>query len=261
MTPANEQGQNGTNGTSSTGISGGTSGGSGMEPSTPAMGASSVAADPAAGGIGISDATTRGAGPDSSQSSTATGSTAGQTGMAMGGSSMTGGSDMSAAGGQDKFAAVREHATKLRGQATDRARTAAESGKDRATQTLDGLAQAVHDAAGNLEQQVSPQIAQYAHRAADALDDLSESLRNKSVDELMDDVQSYMRRSPAVAIGAAVAVGFALSRFLKATSPARSSAYGGSYAAGNGIDMAGANSGMSSGTSMPGTSGRTSYNA
>jgi len=265
MTPANDQGQNGTNGTGSTG---GTTGGTGMEPSTPAMGASSTTTGPAASGIGISDAATRGSGPDSSQSSTATGSTTGQTGMTQtgmtSGGGMSGSTDMTGggSGGQQKFTAVREQASKLRGQATDRARTAAESGKDRATQTLDGLAQEVHDAAGNLEQQVGPQVAQYAHRAADALDELSASLRNKSVDELMDDVQGYMRRSPAVAIGAAVAVGFALSRFLKASSPTRSGSYGGSYASGgyatgNGSDMAGIGG---TGSSSMG-SGRTGYNA
>lgn len=223
MTPANEQDRNKT--------TGGTTSGGGMEPSTPAMGASSATTDPAAGGIGINDSMTGGLGPDASQSSAATGSTGGQTGM--GGSSMgSAGAGMSGsggAGGQQTFSRVkeqaREQATKLRSQATDRARTAASSGKDRATQTLDGLAQAVHDAAGNLEQQVNPQIAQYAHRAADALDNLSERLRNKDVDELLNDAQDFMRRSPAVAIGAAVAVGFALSRFLKATSSPSTGSY------------------------------------
>lgn len=115
------------------------------------------------------------------------------------------------------LAKVRGEATKLRGQATERARSAAEDGKLRATETLDGFARSIHDVAGNLEEQVGPQLAQYAHRAADTLDEFSAALRNKSVDELLDDTRSFVRRSPAIAIGAAVALGFALSRFLKAT--------------------------------------------
>ena len=115
------------------------------------------------------------------------------------------------------LAKVKGEATKLRGQATDRARSAAEDGKLRATETLDGFARSIHDVAGNLEEQVGPQLAQYAHRAADTLDEFSANLRSKSVDELVDDARSFVRRSPAIAIGAAVAVGFALSRFLKAT--------------------------------------------
>ena len=112
---------------------------------------------------------------------------------------------------------VRGEATKLRGQATDRVRSAAEDGKLRASETLDGFARSIHDVAGNLEEQVGPQLAQYAHRAADSLDEFSTTLRNKSVDELVDDTRNFVRRSPAIAIGAALAVGFALSRFLKAT--------------------------------------------
>lgn len=198
MNPADKQGQNGTNANGNLG----TAGSSGMEPTTPAMGASSSRADPTASGIGIDDTATR-SGPDMSESSAATGSTGGA---------------MTTTGSTERLARVKEEATKLRGQATDRARSAAEQGKTRATETIDGLARAVHDAAGNLEQQLSPQVAQYAHRAADALDNLSDSLRNKSVDELLDDARGFARRNPAVALGAAVAVGFALARFLKATS-------------------------------------------
>lgn len=200
MTPANEQGQNGTNGSTNTSGFGSTTGG--MEPATPAMGMSSSTADPLAGGI--DDTQTR-TGPDASQSS-----------------AYTQGSGMPASGATgadgERISKVKEQATKLRSQATDRVRSAAVEGKTRATDTLDGVARAVHEAAGNLEAQVNPQVAQYVHRAADALDNFSASLRNKSIDEIVEDATDYARRSPAVAIGAAVALGFALSRFLKATS-------------------------------------------
>src|SRR5687767_4811998 len=200
MNPAEEQGQNGTKGGSDIGASGRTAG---MEPTTPAMGASSSStADPMASGIGIDDSVTR-SGPDVSESSAATGATMSQGGF-------NAGATPGSTGGSEKLSRAKERAkeeaVKLRGQATDRARSAAETGKTRATETIDGFARAVHEAAGNLEQQVSPQIAQYAHRAADALDDLSETLRSKSVDELIDDARDFARRSPAVAIGAAVAV-------------------------------------------------------
>lgn len=156
---------------------GGESLSSGMEPSTPAMGASSSVADSAAGG-----------------------------------------NFGAASGNQGAMSKVKDEAFKLRSQATDRARSAAEDGKIRATEKLDGFARSIHDVAGNLEEQVGPQLAQYAHRAADALDEFSANLRNKEVDELVDDAREFVRRSPAIAIGAAVALGFALSRFLKATS-------------------------------------------
>lgn len=137
------------------------------------------------------------------------------------------------------LAKVRGEATKLRGQATDRARSAAEDGKLRATETLDGFARSIHDVAGNLEEQVGPQLAQYAHRAADSLDEFSATLRNKSVDELVDDARSFVRRSPAIAIGAAIAVGFALSRFLKATAADEPRAGRNAYAVDDDDDMPG----------------------
>lgn len=122
-----------------------------------------------------------------------------------------------ASGDEGAMGFVRGGASKLRSQAADRARSAAEDGKLRATETIDGFARSVHDIAANLEEQVGPQLAQYAHRAADALDEFSANLREKDVEELVDDAREFVRRSPAIAIGAAVALGFALSRFLKAT--------------------------------------------
>ena len=217
MNPADEQGPNGTKSSNDMGASGRTPG---MEPTTPTVGASSSTADPMASGIGIDDAATR-SGPDAGESSAATGSTMNQGGFNAGATTGAGGSEKLSRAKER----AKEEAVKLRGQATDRARSAAEQGKSRATETIDGFARAVHEAAGNLEQQVNPQIAQYAHRAADALDSLSDSLRNKSVDELLDDARDFARRSPAVAIGAAVAVGFALSRFLKATSSPSAGSY------------------------------------
>jgi ElaB/YqjD/DUF883 family membrane-anchored ribosome-binding protein len=235
MNPADKQGQNGTNASGNLGATGS----SGMEPTTPAMGASSSMTDPTASGIGINDTATR-SGPDASESSAATGST--------GGAMTTAGSS----GGGERLARVKEEATKLRGQATDRARSAAEQGKTRATETIDGFARAVHDAAGNLEQQVSPQVAQYAHRAADALDNLSDSLRNKSVDELLDDARSFARRNPAVALGAAVAVGFALARFLKATSsPTTGSGRRSDYALDDEAEMPGLATTRTTGSTQP----------
>lgn len=192
MNPADKQGPNGTNGN-------GDRNPSGMQPSTPAFGASSSTSDPLTSGFDAGDAV-----------STPT--------MGAFNASATGGSLDASTGGTEKLTRIKEQATRLRGQATDRAMNAAEQGKTRATEAIDGVARAVHDAAGNLEQQVSPQVAQYAHRAADALDEISQSLRGKSVDQLLVDARNFARRSPAIAIGAAVAVGFALSRFLKATS-------------------------------------------
>lgn len=112
---------------------------------------------------------------------------------------------------------IRAEAASLRDQATGTARTAAETGKTKASDTIDGVAQFVHDSAATLGERTAPQVADYANRAADALDDFSQTLRTKSIDELIGDVRNFVKRSPAVAVGAAVAIGFALTRFAKAS--------------------------------------------
>lgn len=197
MTPADEPGRKKTSD-----ATGGTSV-LGSEAATPAVGASE---SPSASGIGVNDSLTSGSGPDVGQAAPGVG------GAAASGMTTTEGA------GNEKFARVKTEASKLRDQATDRARSAAVTGKQRASETIDGLAQTVHETATKLEQQTSPQVARYAHQAADALDSLSATLRTKDVDELVDDARQLIRRSPAIAIGAAAAIGFALSRFLKASS-------------------------------------------
>jgi ElaB/YqjD/DUF883 family membrane-anchored ribosome-binding protein len=117
----------------------------------------------------------------------------------------------------DTKSRVKAEATKLKSEATSRARSAAETGKAKTAETVDGLAQTMHDAAEQLGARTNPKVANYAHQAADALEGFSAKLREKSVDDIVEDTKTFVRRSPAVAIGAAVAIGFVLSRFLKSS--------------------------------------------
>ena len=112
---------------------------------------------------------------------------------------------------------IRSEAATLRVQATEKARNAAETGKAKASDTIDGVAQFVHDNASTLGERTTPQVTDYANRAADALDGFSQNLRTKSIDDIIVDVRTFVKRSPAVAVGAAVAIGFALTRFAKAS--------------------------------------------
>ena len=112
---------------------------------------------------------------------------------------------------------IRSEAESLRDQATESARSAAETGKAKASDTIDGVAQFVHDSAATLGERTTPRVTDYANRAADALDEFSQTLRTKSIDDLIGDVRAFVKRSPAVAVGAAVAIGFTLTRFAKAS--------------------------------------------
>jgi ElaB/YqjD/DUF883 family membrane-anchored ribosome-binding protein len=113
-------------------------------------------------------------------------------------------------------AKVGEAAQGLKGQATEKAREYALLGKDKATGGLDGLYGLIEDAAKAIDDKVGPEFGGYAHRAAEMVSGLNDSIRAKDVDELLDDAKTIIRKNPALAIGAAAIVGFALARMMKA---------------------------------------------
>lgn len=65
----------------------------------------------------------------------------------------------------------------------------------------------------------SSQVARLAESAADGLQGVSDALRNKDLDGLLRDVESFARRSPVAFFGIAALAGFAAVRFLKASEP------------------------------------------
>ena len=138
------------------------------------------------------------------------------------GGTASGGGDTTGSGGgtREKMKGqMREQIQSLKGQATDKAREYADQGKERATTALDNFSEVVQDAARSVDERLGSEYGQYAHRAADAVTQLAEGLRGKSVDDLLDDSRSLIRKSPGVAIGAAALVGFALARVVKAGMP------------------------------------------
>ena len=110
---------------------------------------------------------------------------------------------------------VREEAGKLAGQAGDKARAFADTGKEKATGALDEFSNLMRDAAGSVDERLGEQYGQYARSAADQISGFAESLRGKQVDDLIGDARDFVRKSPAVAVGIAAGVGFVLARLLK----------------------------------------------
>lgn len=110
---------------------------------------------------------------------------------------------------------VKEEATKLGGQATDRLRAFADDGKSKATGALDELAKAIEDAASTIDEKVGAQFGDYARSASGQVTSLAESLKGKDVDELLDDARELIRKSPGIAVGTAAALGFVVARLLR----------------------------------------------
>ena len=104
---------------------------------------------------------------------------------------------------------------KIGQQATETVRSFAEMGKERAGGALDQLAQMLTDAAGQVDGKLGAQYGQYARTAAEQVQGFAGSVRDKNLDELLDDAREVVRKSPAVAIGAAAAIGFVVARLVQ----------------------------------------------
>ena len=113
---------------------------------------------------------------------------------------------------------IGETTANLRGQATDKARDWASQSKDKAVGALDNVVKLVDDAAGTIDEKVGEKYGSYARQAAQSISGLAASIREKDVDDLVRDARDAVRKSPALAIGAAAAVGFLLARIIKSAS-------------------------------------------
>ena len=91
--------------------------------------------------------------------------------------------------------------------------------KDRATDGLGSVAHAVRQSTQQLRDQQHDTIAQYIEQAADQLEKLSTRLKEKNVNEIVDDAQRFARQRPALFVGSAFAIGLLGARFLKSSSP------------------------------------------
>ena len=112
--------------------------------------------------------------------------------------------------------ALKDNVIKFANDAGEKAKGFAEDGKSRAGTALDELAKMLQEAAGTVDEKVGDQYGQYARTAADAVSSFSDSLKAKQVDDVIDDVRDFVKKSPAVAIGTAAAIGFVLARLVKA---------------------------------------------
>ena len=100
----------------------------------------------------------------------------------------------------------------------DTARAQLTSQKNRATDGLGSISQAVRQSTHQLRDQEHDVVAHYVEQAADQIDRFSQQLRNKDVGDLMQDVQRMARRRPALFISGAFAVGLIGARFFKSSS-------------------------------------------
>ena len=109
-------------------------------------------------------------------------------------------------------ATVKDDFANFKDKAADGARAAADRGKERAADALGGIGKILRESADTIDEKVGSQYGEYARKAADAVDGFAGKVDAKDVDDIVEDARQFVRKSPAVAIGAAAAIGFILAR-------------------------------------------------
>ncbi|MEC9017291.1 MAG: hypothetical protein VYC29_05180 [Pseudomonadota bacterium] len=107
------------------------------------------------------------------------------------------------------------HVDPLKDQAGKTAKSAAIVAKDKTGTAMQSLAKLISDTAGTVDAKLGPQYGDYARQAAEQVAGAGTALEGKDVDQLMDEARDFVRKSPAVAIGAAAVVGYVLMRLAK----------------------------------------------
>ena len=155
---------------------------------------------------------------------TGTGSTGmGSTGMA---GSASRSSDDLRNQSQDVKAQAKEKAGEMADRAqqktremADQASSRADEQKQRAVSGLGGVQEALNQTSNSLREQNQDAMAGYVDMAAHQVERVSEYLSNRSVGDLMHDVERIARREPALFLGGAVLLGLVGARFFKSSSP------------------------------------------
>ena len=114
---------------------------------------------------------------------------------------------------------VKGDVTALAGKAGTSAKQAACSGKDKAADALHNLADVARDLANKFDDGTvgsnTAKAATYARKAADNVERFSDKVKAKEIEDIANDARNAVRNNPAIVIGAAALIGFALARFLK----------------------------------------------
>ena len=123
---------------------------------------------------------------------------------------------------------LKQGAEELRSKATEIAQDAKREGKAQvdeyrnvAAQKVDTIAESVKAAAAKLEEGDVGKWSTQISGMADSMGRFSQGLREKSADEVLHDVTRLARENPAIFVGSAVAIGFGLTRLMRATAQPR----------------------------------------
>jgi 2-succinyl-5-enolpyruvyl-6-hydroxy-3-cyclohexene-1-carboxylate synthase len=97
----------------------------------------------------------------------------------------------------------------------DQAVRGMETSKDRTSQQIADTAESVHRSAEQFREHQQPWLADLVDRGAEQLDRLSAMMRGNDLTGLLNQLDSFARRQPALFAGASMIAGFALARMAR----------------------------------------------
>ncbi len=115
-------------------------------------------------------------------------------------------------------ATVKEQATTIVSEASETARRAATQGKDMAAQALDELGKFADSAAKAVDERIGAQYGDYARKAATTVSNAATALQDTNIDDIVADTKAFVKKRPAVAIGAVAALGLVLTQVVRGAS-------------------------------------------
>lgn len=129
---------------------------------------------------------------------------------------------------KDTASQLGDAASNIANTAKDKVEGEVNQRKSIAADYIGSIARATHRAANEFEDEI-PQAAHYIRQAAEQIDGVANTFRERDVRELVGEVQDFARRQPTLFFGGAVVLGFAALRLLRSTAPsggvARSNAF------------------------------------
>ncbi|TCM21994.1 hypothetical protein EDF56_101671 [Novosphingobium sp. PhB165] len=94
----------------------------------------------------------------------------------------------------------------------------ANQSKAKTSQAMVGLSKLIDDNVSVIDEKAGPKYGDYARTASKSVADAAARLDEKTLDELGEDAREFVRKSPGMAIGVAVAAGFLFGRLFKKSS-------------------------------------------
>ena len=119
---------------------------------------------------------------------------------------------------EDLKAKAQDLKQELKEKTMSRSKSTIESQKGKAAAGLESMARALRKTSETFQGENQRGISQYAKQLAGKMEGASHYVRDKNIDELIDDAGKFVQRQPVLALSGIFTMGFIVARFLKSSS-------------------------------------------